>query len=72
MSAAVKLSDAIISEARIQAKVFHRSTASQIEHWSQIGKMSEENPDLAYKFIKDVLLGLEEVNVGKVEPYKFG
>lgn len=71
MSSAVKLSNTIVSDARIQGKVFHRSIAGQIEHWAHIGKIAEENPDFTYAFIRNLLISLEEAKVGKVEPYQF-
>lgn len=72
MANAVKISDDLISKARIYAKALHRSTAGQIEYWAEIGQLVEENPDLPYHFIKDILIGLEEVKAGSIEPYIFG
>jgi hypothetical protein len=69
---AVKLSADIIAEADKYAHVFSRSIPKQIEHWAKIGKIAEENPDLPYEFIKDALLGLEEVKTGAVSEYQFG
>lgn len=71
MASAVKISDDLISKARIYAKTFHRSTAGQIEYWATIGQIVEENPDLPYHFIQEILIGLEEVDAGEVEPYVF-
>lgn len=71
MSHAVKLSDELVHDAKIKAKAMHRSTARQIEYWSKIGKISEENPDLTYSMIKEILISLEEVNAGETEPYEF-
>lgn len=71
MSLAVKLSDNIVSDARIQGKVFHRSIAGQIEHWAHIGKIAEENPELTYSYIRNLLISIEEAKSGKVEPYQF-
>jgi hypothetical protein len=34
--------------------------------------MSEENPDLLYNFIKDILIAQHEVLSGDVMPYEFG
>ena len=68
----VKLSDELIELARMNGKVNHRSTPKQIEYWSMIGRIAEENPDLPYAFIKGVLLGLKEKEAGKVTPYEFG
>lgn len=72
MSTAVRLSNELTDQAKIQAQAFNRSIAGQIEFWSKIGKIAEENPDMTYSFIKDLLIGKEEVKAGKVEPYNFG
>jgi hypothetical protein len=71
MSSAVKLSAEIIADAKIVSKALNRSIAGQIEHWSKIGKIAEENPDLTYEHIKGILLSLEDVAAGNVEPYEF-
>lgn len=72
MPTSVKLSDDIVDEARRYAAVYRRSLPKQIEYWSRIGKIAEENPELQYSFIKEILLGLEESNSGAVEVYRFG
>lgn len=72
MAMAVKLSDHLVQDARIQAAAVNRSAAGQIEYWSKIGKIAEGNPDMTYPFIKDILISLEEAKAGKVEPYHFG
>lgn len=72
MSTSVKLSGDIVAEAQRHARVNHRSLPRQIEYWSRIGKIAEENPDLPYSFIKEILLGLEESKTGSLEDYRFG
>ena len=69
---AVKLSSEILEEADKYAAVFFRSVPKQIEHWARIGKIAEENPDLTYDFIKDILLGVEDLKAGNVSEYRFG
>ena len=69
--ATIKLSNELISEARRHADAFSRSVPKQIEYWSRIGKMAEENPDLPYSFIKDILLAQKETKYGLLTPYKF-
>ena len=69
--ATIKLSDKLISEARRYADTFSRSVPKQIEYWSRIGKIAEENPDLPYSFIKDILLAKQELKDQKATPYKF-
>ncbi|NQW85022.1 MAG: hypothetical protein HQ450_13845, partial [Alcaligenaceae bacterium] len=32
----------------------------QIEYWSQIGKIAEENPDLPFFMIRDILIADQE------------
>ena len=71
-SRAVKLSGEIIAQADKYAAVFSRSIPKQIEHWVKIGRIAEENPDLPYEFIKDILLSLEEAKTEKPVRYKFG
>lgn len=72
MSKAVKLSDKLVEEAKHYAAVSCRSVPGQIEYWSKIGKIVEDNPDLPYEFIKDILISLEDVKAGNVTEYKFG
>ena len=69
--ATIKLSDKLISEARRHANTFSRSLPKQIEYWSRIGKIAEENPDLPYSFIKDILLSKQEMKDQKLSPYEF-
>ena len=72
MSTTIKLSDDLINEAKRHATVYSRSTPKQIEYWSRIGKIAEENPDLPYSFIQDILLAQQEVDEGQVTPFEFG
>ncbi|MCY4186600.1 MAG: hypothetical protein OXC82_10375 [Rhodobacteraceae bacterium] len=72
MPMSVKLSDELINKARKYGGVYHRSIPKQIEYWSIIGKIAEENPDLPYSFIKDILIANQEVADGQVTPYEFG
>lgn len=71
MATAVKLSEDIVSDAKIMSKALNRSVAGQIEHWAKIGRIAEENPDLTYELIKNILIAKEEVRANKLEPYVF-
>jgi hypothetical protein len=71
MATAVKLSENIVSEAKIISKALNRSIAGQIEHWAKIGRIAEENPDLTYELIKNILISQQEVQADNLEPYKF-
>ncbi|MCK4267194.1 MAG: hypothetical protein KAX16_00065 [Actinomycetia bacterium] len=72
MTIAVRVSDKLAKEARTHSKVDSRSITGQIEHWARIGKCAEENPDLTYDLIKELLLGLEELEQGDSSEYSFG
>jgi hypothetical protein len=72
MASSVKISDNMLYSAQIIAKVLNRSVAGQIEYWAKIGKIAEENPDLTYDMIKDLLISLQESEHGNLEEYKFG
>jgi hypothetical protein len=72
MSHTIKLSDDLVNEARRHADVYSRSVPRQIEYWARIGRLSEENPDLPYTFLKDILLSLQEAGDRHVTPYSFG
>ncbi len=71
MSKAVKLSDALVVDAGKYANIFSRSVPKQIEHWAKIGKIAEDNPDLSYGFIKDMLVAKEEMDNGEISEFKF-
>jgi hypothetical protein len=72
MAQSVRLSDNLVSKAQAIGQIMSRSGAGQIEHWAKIGKMAEENPDLPYEFIRDVLLAKAEIDQGLVDDYDFG
>jgi hypothetical protein len=69
MSINVKLSEQLVNEAKSHAQVQHRSVPKQIEYWSRIGKIAEENPDLPFFMIRDILIADQEESVGE---YVFG
>ncbi len=72
MTTAVRVSDRLLQEAKIYSKLDNRSIRGQIEHWAKIGKCAEENPDLTYSLIKEILIGLEELEQGECSEYIFG
>jgi hypothetical protein len=72
MSQSIKLSDQLLEEARRHAELFSRSVPKQIEYWSRIGKLAEENPDLPYGFIREILLSQQSAEEGSLSDYQFG
>ena len=72
MPTAVKISDDLVTKAKIKSKIFKRSIAGQIEYWASIGQIIEENPDLPLPFIQEILIGKEQIKAGLGIPYVFG
>lgn len=72
VATAVRISEKLVNEAKKYSNVDHRSITGQIEHWARIGKCAEDNPDLTYGLIKEILIGLQELEQGERSEYKFG
>ena len=72
MATAVRVSNELVREAKIFSKIDQRSLTGQIEHWAKIGKCAEENPDLTYRLIREILIGLVELEQGESSEYNFG
>lgn len=72
MTAAVRVSENLVKEAKIYGKIDQRSVTGQIEHWARIGKCAEENPDLTYGLIKEILVATVELEQGESSEYWFG
>ncbi len=72
MATAIRISEELVNEAKKYSRIDHRSITGQIEHWAKIGKCVEENPDLTYSLIKEILMGLEELEQGERSEYNFG
>ena len=72
MTTAVRVSQELVREAKIYSKIDKRSVTGQIEHWARIGKCAEDNPDLTYSLIRDILIGLVELEQGESSEYKLG
>jgi hypothetical protein len=65
VSVNVKLSEGLVEQAKIYAHIEHRSVPKQIEYWSQIGKIAQENPDLPFAMIRDILIADQEPVIGE-------
>lgn len=69
MAVNVKLSETLVEQAKHYGNIQHRSVPKQIEYWSHIGKIAEENPDLPFSMIREILVADQEKPVGE---YEFG
>jgi hypothetical protein len=72
MAMAIRISEDLVGEAKKYSKIDHRSLTGQIEHWARIGKCAEENSDLTYSLIKEILIGIEELDKNEKTEYQFG
>jgi hypothetical protein len=72
MSAPIRISDNLVNEAKIRSKVENRSLTGQIEYWAKIGKIAEENPDMPYTLLKEILIGMAQLDSGQGTEYRFG
>jgi len=71
MPIAVRISDDLVKKARARSRALNRSVAGQIEYWAKIGEIAEDNPDIPFSFIQEILIGIEQVKEGEVTPYIF-
>ncbi len=65
MAVNVKLSEQLVEEAKRYGGIEHRSIPKQIEYWSQIGKIAQENPDLPFSLIREILIADKEPVIGE-------
>lgn len=65
MSINVQLSENLVQQAKVFGNIEHRSVPKQIEYWSQIGKLAQENPDLTFSLIREILIADQEPVIGE-------
>jgi hypothetical protein len=66
----IQINKALFEKSSIVAKRCNRSVSKQVEHWANIGQTMEDNPDLPYAFVKQVMMAKMEKDAGKLEPYQ--
>ncbi len=72
MAQSVRINDDLVKSAKAVAVAEHRSLAGQVEHWASIGRVAEENPDLPFSILREILRAKAEADAGLVEEYVFG
>ena len=68
----IRLDQDFVERARVMSKALNRTPPKQIEHWTKIGEIMEDNPDLPYEFVKQAIIAKAEREAGKLESYTFG
>lgn len=61
MTKVISLNKTLVEQAEIHGQDADRTAAEQIMHWATVGKMAEDNPEITYPFIKDLLDTREEM-----------
>ena len=61
----VKRSEQLIETARVSAVVQHRTISEQIEYWAKIGRIAEDNPDLTFAMVQEILAAELEPTIGE-------
>ena len=69
MATYVKLSDELVEEAKRIAAIEHRSVPKQIEFYFRMALIAEDNPDLSFSLIREIMKADAEEGSTK---YKFG
>jgi hypothetical protein len=72
VSSPVRIKETLYEEARARASAEHRSTAEQVSYWATLGKACEDNPDLPFNFVRDLLISKAEAEAGLLEEFQFG
>lgn len=70
MATSIRLDDDFVSDVKVYADAASRSIPKQIEHWARIGRIAEDNPDLPFSFIQEILIAQAEVANNKVSRYE--
>jgi len=68
MATPVKLSDQLVDDAKKVAAAEHRSVPKQIEYYYRIARAAEENPELSFALVRELLKSKAEAPSGE---YKF-
>ena len=68
MATPVKLSDRLVDDAKKVAAAEHRSVPKQIEYYYQIARAAEQNPELSFALVRELLKSKAEAPNGE---YKF-
>jgi ParD-like antitoxin of type II bacterial toxin-antitoxin system len=67
MATQVKLSDDLVEDAKRIAAVEHRSVPKQIEYYYQLARTAEQNPDLSFELVRELLKSKSEPAIGEYQ-----
>jgi len=70
--ATLEIDNEVLAQAKTYGEAHNRSAVQQIEYWMRIGKIAQDNPDLNFNDISDILNGIAQVKAGEITSYKLG
>lgn len=65
----IRLPDELKKRIEIRAKRSHRNFSNQLEDYLRIALIGEDNPDLPFEFIRDILEAKAEKEAGLGKPF---
>ncbi len=68
----IRVDSGVKRQLEAKAKGQHRSTSDQARRYLELAMIAEDNPDLPFRFIVDILEGLAESEAGLSTPYTPG
>ena len=71
MSTVVRFSDELANDARHRSKVEQRSMTAQLEYWVKIGKAGEDNPNMTFALLEEIMTSRSEIESSQGEDYVF-
>lgn len=66
---AVRLPEDVKNKLKLRAKQHNRTITNQLESYIKISLIAEDNPDLPFSFIQDILEAEEERKAGLGVPF---
>lgn len=71
MSQTISIPNDLFEKALTRSQTMQRSVDGQVTYWADIGRIAEDNPNLTFIAIRDLLIGWNQLQARQVEPYKF-
>lgn len=65
----IRLDADFVEDVKAYADAQSRSVPKQIEYWAKIGRIAEDNPDLPFSLINEILLAKSEIENGRLTKY---
>ncbi|PLR33269.1 TA system antitoxin ParD family protein [Chimaeribacter arupi] len=69
MTMNVSLNETFVDDVKKYAAASGRSVAKQLEYWVKIGRIVEDNPDLPFSFIQEIMLARSDIRSRRMKSY---